>query len=80
MKKYNVTYVIRGCTLLCEGITKSHYKSLNEFLSVNGDRIFYLCKANKCNVRLKQLLASKMHSSDLPESADLSSKVDDLAA
>ena len=39
-----------------------------------------LRKANKCNVRFKQLLASKIHSSNLSESANLSSKVDDLAA
>ena len=63
----------------CEGISKSHFKSLNEILSVNNDNIIYLCKTNKCNVRFKQLLASKIGPCDQPEVSDLSSKVDNLA-
>jgi len=63
----------------CESITKSHFKLLNETLSVNSDSILYLRKSNKCNVRFKQLLASKTCPCDLPESANFSLKVDELA-
>ena len=65
--------------IACEGISKSHSKSLKEVLSVNNENIIYLCKSNQCNVRFKQLLACKISPSEQFETVDLSSKVDDLA-
>ena len=65
----------------CEGVSKSHYKFLNEILAANQENIFYLCKSNQCHTRLKQLLGSKMSTAanQHPDAANLSTKVDDLA-
>ena len=66
----------------CEGVSKSHYKSLNEILAANQENILYLCKSNQCHNQLKQLLGSKMSNfaSQQPEVVNLSTKVDDLTA
>ena len=58
MKLFSVKFVIVGFThLSCEGISKEHYKSLNQLFQAIPNLI-YCCKLNQCHLCFGQLLGS----------------------